>query len=48
MAPKLPVKVEIDVPQTCSYIVRTPECTLSEVSDVDPAGLLCVRTCCWS
>ncbi|KAG5846843.1 hypothetical protein ANANG_G00119290 [Anguilla anguilla] len=38
--PKVTCKVEIDVPQTCSYIVRTPECTLSEVSDVDPAGLL--------
>ncbi|KAJ8356224.1 hypothetical protein SKAU_G00190180 [Synaphobranchus kaupii] len=36
---KVTCKVEIDVPQTCSYIVRTPECTLSEVSDIDPEGL---------
>ncbi|KAI1897325.1 hypothetical protein AGOR_G00082150 [Albula goreensis] len=37
--PKVTCKVEIDVPQTCSYIVRTFECTLSEVSDIDAEGL---------
>ncbi|KAJ8269867.1 hypothetical protein GJAV_G00107700 [Gymnothorax javanicus] len=33
------VEVEIDVPQACSYILRTTECTLSEVSDVSAEGL---------
>ncbi|KAJ8377729.1 hypothetical protein AAFF_G00254020 [Aldrovandia affinis] len=37
--PRVTCKVEIDVPQTCSYIVRTHECTLSEVSDIDAEGL---------
>ncbi|XP_036406031.1 apolipoprotein B-100-like [Megalops cyprinoides] len=36
---KVTCKVVIDVPQTCSYIVSTPECTLSEVSDIDAEGL---------
>uniref|UniRef100_A0A4W5MPT2 Vitellogenin domain-containing protein n=1 Tax=Hucho hucho TaxID=62062 RepID=A0A4W5MPT2_9TELE len=31
-------KVEIDVPQTCSFILRTTECSLSEVVDVDTEG----------
>uniref|UniRef100_A0A672QQP3 Apolipoprotein B-100-like n=1 Tax=Sinocyclocheilus grahami TaxID=75366 RepID=A0A672QQP3_SINGR len=36
--PKARCKVEIEVPHTCSYIVRTTECTLSEVIDVDAEG----------
>ncbi len=31
-------QVEIEVPRTCSYIVRTTECELSEVTDVDAEG----------
>ncbi|XP_077408246.1 apolipoprotein Bb, tandem duplicate 1 [Vanacampus margaritifer] len=33
--PRATCKVEIEVPQTCSFIVRTTGCTLSEVVDVD-------------
>ncbi|KAA0708532.1 Apolipoprotein B-100 [Triplophysa tibetana] len=36
--PKASCKVEIEVPSTCSYIVRTTSCTLSEVTDVDGEG----------
>ncbi|CAM4694151.1 unnamed protein product [Leuciscus chuanchicus] len=36
--PKARCKVEIEVPRTCSFIVRTTECTLSEVTDVDAEG----------
>ncbi|XP_067274430.1 apolipoprotein B-100 isoform X2 [Pseudorasbora parva] len=36
--PKASCKVEIAVPGTCSYIVRTTDCTLSEVSEVDADG----------
>lgn len=36
--PKVTCKVEIDVPQTCSFILRTPECSLSEVIHVDTEG----------
>ncbi|CAB1340530.1 unnamed protein product [Coregonus sp. 'balchen'] len=36
--PKVTCKVEIDVPQTCSFILRTTECSLSEVIDVDAEG----------
>ncbi|XP_073709018.1 apolipoprotein Bb, tandem duplicate 1 [Garra rufa] len=36
--PKAKCKVEIEVPRTCSYIVRTTECELSEVVDVDAEG----------
>ncbi|XP_077076182.1 apolipoprotein Bb, tandem duplicate 1 [Siphateles boraxobius] len=36
--PKARCKVEIEVPRTCSYIVRTTECTLSEAIDVDAEG----------
>ncbi|XP_051510342.1 apolipoprotein B-100-like [Myxocyprinus asiaticus] len=36
--PKASCKVEIEVPGTCSYIVRTTECTLSEVVNVDAEG----------
>uniref|UniRef100_A0A8C7F9V4 Vitellogenin domain-containing protein n=1 Tax=Oncorhynchus kisutch TaxID=8019 RepID=A0A8C7F9V4_ONCKI len=36
--PKVTCKVEIDVPQTCSFILRTPECSLSEVVHVDTEG----------
>lgn len=31
-------QVEIEVPRTCSYILRTTECALSEVIDVDAEG----------
>ncbi|XP_039546012.1 apolipoprotein B-100 [Pimephales promelas] len=36
--PKASCKVEIAAPGTCSYIVRTTDCTLSEVMDVDADG----------
>ncbi|KAG7508735.1 apolipoprotein B-100-like [Solea senegalensis] len=36
--PKVSCKVEVDVPQTCSFILRTTECSLSEISEVDAAG----------
>ncbi|XP_050993857.1 apolipoprotein Bb, tandem duplicate 1 [Labeo rohita] len=36
--PKARCKVDIEVPRTCSYIVRTTECALSEVIDVDTEG----------
>ncbi|KAK2856130.1 hypothetical protein Q5P01_004865 [Channa striata] len=36
--PKVTCKVEVDVPQTCSFILRTTECSVSEVSDVDAEG----------
>ncbi|KAI7799465.1 apolipoprotein Bb, tandem duplicate 1 [Triplophysa rosa] len=36
--PKASCKVEIEVPGTCSYIVRTTSCTLSEVTNVDGEG----------
>lgn len=32
------LQVEIEVPQTCSFIVRTSGCSLSEVVDMDPEG----------
>ena len=31
-------QVEIEVPQTCSFIVRTSGCSLSEVYDMDTDG----------
>ncbi|XP_067240096.1 apolipoprotein B-100-like [Chanodichthys erythropterus] len=36
--PKARCKVEIEVPRTCSYILRTTECALSEAIDVDAEG----------
>ncbi|XP_074541203.1 apolipoprotein Bb, tandem duplicate 1 [Halichoeres trimaculatus] len=36
--PKGSCKVEIEVPQSCSYIVRTTGCSLSEVVDMDAEG----------
>ncbi|KAL2082440.1 hypothetical protein ACEWY4_022258 [Coilia grayii] len=36
--PKGSCKVEIEVPGPCHYIVRTTECTLSEVTDFDAEG----------
>ncbi|KAM4521772.1 apolipoprotein Bb, tandem duplicate 1 [Odontesthes bonariensis] len=36
--PKASCKVEIEVPQTCSFIVRTTGCTLREVVDMDAEG----------
>ncbi|XP_060946991.1 apolipoprotein B-100-like [Limanda limanda] len=35
---KVSCVVEIDVPQTCSFILRTTECSLSEISHVDEQG----------
>lgn len=29
------LQVEIDVPQTCSFILRTTECSLTEISGMD-------------
>uniref|UniRef100_A0A674EI87 Apolipoprotein Bb, tandem duplicate 1 n=1 Tax=Salmo trutta TaxID=8032 RepID=A0A674EI87_SALTR len=36
--PKCTCKVEIEVPQSCSYILRTTGCSLSEVVDMDAEG----------
>ncbi|XP_063079430.1 apolipoprotein B-100-like [Engraulis encrasicolus] len=36
--PKGSCKVEIEVPGACQYILRTTECTLSEVADFDAEG----------
>ncbi|XP_076613031.1 apolipoprotein B-100-like [Chaetodon auriga] len=36
--PKATCKVEIEVPQTCSFIVRTTGCSLSEVANMDAEG----------
>ncbi|XP_076021486.1 apolipoprotein B-100-like [Genypterus blacodes] len=36
--PKGACKVEIEVPQSCSYIVRTTGCSLSEVAGMDADG----------
>ncbi|KAM4713132.1 apolipoprotein Bb, tandem duplicate 1 [Anableps anableps] len=36
--PKASCKVEIDVPQMCSFIMRTTGCSLSEVVDTDADG----------
>ncbi|XP_046905494.1 apolipoprotein B-100-like isoform X1 [Hypomesus transpacificus] len=36
--PKGSCKVEIEVPQSCSYILRTTGCSLSEVVDTDAEG----------
>ncbi|KAK6294983.1 hypothetical protein J4Q44_G00342090 [Coregonus suidteri] len=36
--PKGSCKVEIEVPQSCSYILRTTGCSLSEVVDMDAEG----------
>uniref|UniRef100_A0A3Q3KG36 Vitellogenin domain-containing protein n=1 Tax=Monopterus albus TaxID=43700 RepID=A0A3Q3KG36_MONAL len=35
---KVSCKVEVDVPQTCSFILRTTECSLSEISNVNEEG----------
>lgn len=32
------MQVEIEVPQTCSFIVRTTGCSLSEVVNMDAEG----------
>ncbi|XP_037606933.1 apolipoprotein B-100-like [Sebastes umbrosus] len=36
--PKVSCKVEVEVPQTCSFVLRTTECSLSEISGVDEEG----------
>uniref|UniRef100_G3P570 Vitellogenin domain-containing protein n=1 Tax=Gasterosteus aculeatus aculeatus TaxID=481459 RepID=G3P570_GASAC len=35
---KISCKVEVEVPQTCSFILRTTECSLSEISGTDAEG----------
>ncbi|KAG7239697.1 hypothetical protein INR49_028633 [Caranx melampygus] len=37
--PKVSCKVEVDVPQTCRFILRTTECSLSEITGVDAEGI---------
>ncbi|KAM4625194.1 apolipoprotein B-100 [Polymixia lowei] len=36
--PKVTCQVEIEVPQTCSFVLHTRDCALSEVSVMDPQG----------
>ncbi|KAF6723984.1 Apolipoprotein B-100 [Oryzias melastigma] len=36
--PRVSCTVEVDVPQTCSFILRTTDCSLSEISGVDDGG----------
>ncbi|XP_020787230.2 LOW QUALITY PROTEIN: apolipoprotein B-100 [Boleophthalmus pectinirostris] len=36
--PKVTCKVEIEVPQACSFVMHTTDCAVSEVSDMDPEG----------
>uniref|UniRef100_A0A3Q3GHJ2 Vitellogenin domain-containing protein n=1 Tax=Kryptolebias marmoratus TaxID=37003 RepID=A0A3Q3GHJ2_KRYMA len=36
--PRVSCTVEVDVPQTCSFILRTAGCSLSEISGVDNEG----------
>ncbi|XP_060918741.1 apolipoprotein B-100 [Labrus mixtus] len=36
--PKVSCEVEIEVPQTCRFIMHTRDCALSEVSVMDPQG----------
>uniref|UniRef100_A0AAZ1X7E0 Vitellogenin domain-containing protein n=1 Tax=Oreochromis aureus TaxID=47969 RepID=A0AAZ1X7E0_OREAU len=36
--PKVSCTVEVDVPQTCSFILRTTECSLSEAVGIDDEG----------
>ncbi|XP_068199369.1 apolipoprotein B-100-like [Antennarius striatus] len=38
--PKISCKVEVEVPQTCSFVLRTTECSLNEISGVDREGTL--------
>ncbi|TRY59658.1 hypothetical protein DNTS_027400 [Danionella cerebrum] len=36
--PKISCQVEIEVPQTCSFVLHTSECALSEVAVIDSQG----------
>ncbi|KAM3603035.1 uncharacterized protein V6R79_015481 [Siganus canaliculatus] len=36
--PRVTCKVEVDVPQACSFVLRTTECSLSEIFRVDEEG----------
>ncbi|KAM4540302.1 apolipoprotein B-100-like [Fundulus diaphanus] len=38
--PKVTCEVEIEVPQMCRFIMHTRGCTVSEVSTMDPQGVL--------
>ncbi|KAM8846967.1 apolipoprotein B-100-like [Synchiropus picturatus] len=41
--PTVTCKVEIDVPRTCAFVMRTTECSLTEIFDVDGEGNLASR-----
>ncbi|XP_028647178.1 apolipoprotein B-100 [Erpetoichthys calabaricus] len=41
--PKITCKVELEVPQSCSFILHSKECTLSEVALISPDGKLVFR-----
>ncbi|KAM9798131.1 apolipoprotein B-100-like [Neosynchiropus ocellatus] len=41
--PTVTCKVEIDVPRTCAFVMRTTDCSLSETFDVDSDGKLASR-----
>ncbi|KAL6477969.1 hypothetical protein MHYP_G00138040 [Metynnis hypsauchen] len=36
--PRISCKVELEVPQTCSFVLRTTDCSLSEVTVIDAQG----------
>lgn len=36
--PRISCKVELEVPQTCRFVLHTTECALSEVNDIDAKG----------
>ncbi|XP_026789738.3 apolipoprotein B-100 [Pangasianodon hypophthalmus] len=36
--PRISCKVELEVPQTCKFVLHTTECALSEVTDIDAQG----------
>ncbi|MBN3313712.1 APOB protein, partial [Atractosteus spatula] len=38
--PRITCMVELEVPRTCNFIMRTTDCTLSEVKLIDPQGRL--------
>ncbi|XP_041660813.1 apolipoprotein B-100-like [Cheilinus undulatus] len=41
--PRVSCKVEVEVPQTCSFVLRTTECSLSEIFDIDDNGNMLYR-----
>ncbi|XP_020795614.2 LOW QUALITY PROTEIN: apolipoprotein B-100-like [Boleophthalmus pectinirostris] len=36
--PKVTCKVEVDVPRTCAFIMRTTDCSMMEISGLDSSG----------